>query len=114
MADALHHSKSSAKKWGGKWVEYYEIHNWFDETKHHFGDFRHRAMRHHTQGIAECIKVFGTTLSLSSGKVIPVRWIAEQHVQEDLGTIPSLSDWLRNLQPEPWMNKPRQLSKELE
>jgi hypothetical protein len=33
--------------------------------------------------------VFGPTLTLSSGKVIPTRWVGEQHVKEDLGFIPS-------------------------
>ena len=34
--------------------------------------------------------VFGRTIKLSSGRVIPTRWVGEQHVTEDLGRIPSL------------------------
>ena len=39
-------------------------------------------------------KLFGTTLALSSGRLIPTRWIGEQHVREDLGRIPSFADWV--------------------
>jgi hypothetical protein len=28
--------------------------------------------------------IFGTTTTISTGRVIPVRWIGEQHVREDL------------------------------
>lgn len=47
-------------------------------------------------------------------KLIPVRWIGEQHVQEDLGFIPTAADWLRRISGEPWMNRSRRLSRELE
>jgi hypothetical protein len=40
---------------------------------------------------------------LSTGRVLPVRFIGEQHVMEDLGRIPTVHDWLGNLRPEPWM-----------
>src|SRR5439155_24403881 len=32
----------------------------------------------------------GTTVTISTGRQIPVRWIGEQHVREDLDFIPSL------------------------
>lgn len=114
MANPYHHSLSSVKKWGGEVDDYIQIHEWFDLTKSHHGDFRHRALRHHTLGIYECQKEFGLTVELSSGRSIPVRWVGEQHVTEDCGYIPSVSDWLNCVQPQPWMNKPRQLSRELE
>ena len=113
MANAYHHSLSSVKKWGGSIENYIEIHKWFDASKEMMGDFRHRALRHHTQGIFECERVFGLTLTVN-GRKIPVKWVGEQHVLEDIGFIPSLSDWLICIQPKPWMNKPRKLSKELE
>jgi hypothetical protein len=37
--------------------------------------------------------------------VIPVRWIGEQHVREDLGYIPSFADWVKAIRPEPWMGR---------
>ena len=49
-------------------------------------------------------RVFGLTLTNSAGRDIPVRWIGEQHIREDCqGRIPSMADWLRRIQPEPWM-----------
>jgi hypothetical protein len=68
------------------------------------GDFRHRALHHHALGVEECERVFGTTIAVN-GKEIPVRWIAEQHIVEDCGYIPTLADWLRNIKPEPWMSR---------
>jgi hypothetical protein len=105
VAHPFHHSVSSTRKWGGKPSEYRPIHTWFDESKRSYADFRHRALRHHAEGIFECERVFGETLTLSTGRKIPVRWVAEQHVQEDLGFIPTLADWLRQIDPLPWMSR---------
>lgn len=114
MANPYHHSLSSVKKWGGVVEDYLPIHDWFDASKEMMGDFRHRALRHHSQGIFEAERTFGHTITLSSGRVIPVRWIGEQHVTEDMGFIPTLSDWFIHIQPQEWMNKPQKLSKQLE
>lgn len=114
MAHPYHHALSSVKRWGGVVEDYAAIHEWFDASKEMHGDFRHRALRHHAQGVFECERTFGTTINLSTGRVIPTRWIAEQHVTEDMGRIPSLSEWFGCIKPEPWMNRPRKLSRELE
>lgn len=114
MANPYHHAVSSSRKWGGTPEDYIAVHEWFDATKAWMPDFRHRSIRHHSEGIFECMGVFGTTVTLSTGKKIPVRWIGEQHVMEDLGQIPTAADWLRRLAAEPWMNRSRKLSRELE
>ncbi len=103
MAHPYHHALSSVKKWGGRPQDYQAIHDWFDESKAFLADFRHRALRHHTEGIFLCEAVFGATLTNSDGRVVPVRWVGEQHVKEDLGRIPTAQDWLRCIRPEPWM-----------
>lgn len=115
MANPYHHSISSVNKWGGNVDDYIAIHSWFDESKAWHGDYRHRAMRHHTQGIFDCEHRFGTTITLSTGRVIPTRWVAEQHVVEDLGYMPTVSDWLKHLSAEdaPWMHRSRRISEEL-
>ena len=105
MAHPYHHAVSSQKKWGGHIADYIDLHSWFDESKAGFGDFRHRAMRHHSEGIFWCEQVFGQTITNSDNRVVPVRILAEQHVMEDLGRIPTMSDWLSAMQPEPWMNR---------
>ncbi len=100
------HAASSVKKWGGKVEDYLPIHDWFDATKETFADFRHRALRHHSQGIFEAERVFGPTITNSDGKIVPVRYIGEQHVQEDCGgRIPTVADWLSNIRPQLWMSK---------
>jgi hypothetical protein len=66
-------------------------------------DFRHRALRHHAQGVFECERVFGTAILNSDGKPVPTRLLGEQHVSEDLGRIPTLADWLRAIKGEKWM-----------
>jgi hypothetical protein len=103
------------RKYGGCVDDYIAIHDWFDASKQHFADFRHRALRHHSEGIFMAEQVFGATIVNSDGRVVPVRYIGEQHVNEDMGRIPTLADWLRNIAPEPWMmGRGRDLVKELE
>ena len=115
MAHPYHHALSSVKKWGGKPEDYQTIHDWFDESKAHVADFRHRALRHHSEGIFMAEKIFGTTITNADGRVVPVRYIGEQHVKEDLGKIPTLADWLLNIQPQGWMlGRGKNLEAELE
>ena len=104
MAHPLHHAESSARKFGGEPCRYQAVHDWMDASKEHLALFTHRALRHHAQGIFEAERVFGLTISNGAGRDIPVRWIAEQHVREDCqGLIPSMADWFKRIQPEPWM-----------
>ena len=101
---AFNHCKSSKSRFGGKEEDYHAIHAWFDESKAHVPDIRHRMLRHHSQGIEECEKTFGIYLQNSDGKKVPVKSIAEQHILEDLGFIPTLQDWISNIYIKSWMN----------
>jgi hypothetical protein len=104
MAHPLHHAESSARRYGGDPRDYQAIHDWFDSSKEHVAFFTHRALRHHSQGIFEAERRFGHAITTSAGRVIPVRWIGEQHVKEDCqGRIPSLADWLMRIAPQAWM-----------
>lgn len=103
MGHCFHHAESSARKWGGKPEDYQPIHDWFDKSKAHISTMQHRALRHHTEGIFELERQFGTTITNSAGRQVPVRLLGEQHVREDLGWIPSLKDWLVHIQIQPWM-----------
>ena len=58
-------------------------------------------------------RVFGPTVALSTGRIIPTRWIGEQHVREDLGFIPSFADWAKAIRPEAWMGRAQKLEDEL-
>jgi hypothetical protein len=100
MPHSYHHALSSVKKWGGDVTDYAPIHDWFDR-------FRHRALRHHAEGIFMAETLFGQTITLSTGRIVPVRLIGEQHVHKDLGFIPSFADWIKTIQPQPWMGRSR-------
>src|SRR5258706_15937643 len=113
MAHPIHHAVSSVRKWGGRVEDYLPTHDWFDQSKAFLGDFRHRALRHHAEGIFLCEKFFGMALTNSDGRVIPVRWVAEQHVKEDLGRIPTAGEWLSCIKPQAWMAPRRRLEEEL-
>lgn len=114
MAHPYHHSLSSIRKWGGTVDDYLAIHSWFDASKQITADFRHRALRHHAEGIFMAETLFGPTITLSSGGAIPTRWVGEQHVIEDLGFIPSFADWVKCIRPEPWMGRTRRIEREVE
>jgi hypothetical protein len=116
MSHPYHHAISSAKTHGGKWEDYIELHNWFDETKAHYPDMRHRALRHHAEGIFWAEEKFGVVITNSNGKSVPVRALGEQHVKEDIGWIPTIKDYLDNMNVVGWMYKPgdgRKIMKEI-
>jgi len=98
-----HHALSSVAKFGGKVEDYLPLHKWFDDSKRSTTDPRHRALKHHSEGISMLEEVFGQTITNSSDQVIPCRYIGEQHVQEDLGRIPSMMDWYNEIKMQKWM-----------
>ena len=59
MAHPYHHALSSVRKWGGTVDDFIAVHAWFDQSKEITADFRHRALRHHAEGIfmAETISI---------------------------------------------------------
>jgi len=106
MTHPLFHAQSSARRFGGRPEDYQAIHDWIDASKETFCDFRHRALRHHSQGVFEAERVFGLKIANSDGQMVPVRYVAEQHIKEDCGGIvPSVSDWLSRIRSEPWMSR---------
>lgn len=115
MGHPYDHARSSAKRFGGKPEDYQAIHDWFDATKELIPDWRHRALRHHSQGIFEAERVFGAAIQNSAGKMVPVRIIGEQHVREDFnGFIPTPMDWFRHLPKELWMQPHPAYSREFQ
>jgi len=114
MAHPYRHALSSAKKWGGTADDCLACHEFFDASKLILPDFRHRALRYHAEGIFLLEQVHGKTLTLSTGRVIPTRWVGEQHVREDLGFIPSFADRARAIRAEPWMGRTPRLEAEVD
>lgn len=101
--NSWYHAVSSSKKWGGKPEDYIDIHEFIDSSKKVIGDLRHRSVFHHTLGVWTCQEVFGRTVTLDGGKEVPVRLIAERHIQEDLGWIPSPANYIDGMPLKPWM-----------
>lgn len=110
------HAESSVQKFGGKPDDYISLHDWFDETKQYTGDWTHRALRHHSAGIQWAIEKFGHVIVNSNGKSIPTKILAEIHVEEDIGFVPTPKDWLNLLAktPEKWMLRVAVKSKMIE
>lgn len=105
--NSWYHAKSSARKWGGSPTDYLPIHEFIDSSKQVIGDARHRSLYHHTLGVWLCQEIFGTTISVKKNKTyveVPVRLIAEQHIEEDLGWLPSPKDYIDGMLLKPWMS----------
>ncbi len=68
MAHSYHHAVSSARKFGGVPEDYIAVHSWFDRSKEIVADFRHRALRHHAEGIWLAETIFGITIVNSTGR----------------------------------------------
>ena len=100
----LVHAMISAKKFGGVSEDYQEIHDFFDWSKIAYPHMKHRAILHNSFGIYLAERIFGTYIVNADGKKVSVRDVAEQHVMDDLGFIPTLENWLEHLNlAEPWM-----------
>lgn len=110
------HAELSVKKWGGRPEDYMPIHDFIDSSKAHFPDIRHRALLHSSFGIYLAERVFGTNIRITKAKpgvvkpccdedfvLVSVRDIAEQHVLQDLGYIPTVQDYLQHLPIQSWM-----------
>lgn len=92
MSNPLVHAERSARKWRGRPEDYLPLHQWFDSTKGHLADNRHRVVLHNSFGILLAEQVFGPALVNSDGRRVFVRELGQQHVLEDLGFIPSLAE----------------------
>lgn len=108
------HAKNSANKFGGKPEDYQAIHDFMDSSKAVVPDMRHRAIFHSAFGCFIVEKVFGTTIKNSDGDEVSTRDIAEEHILEDLGMIPTLQDWLNEMQFQDWMMSPELREKKVE
>lgn len=101
------HGRVSVKKWGGRPEDYQAIHDFLDESKAHFADMRHRALLHNTWGIYLCERMFGINIRNSDNRLVSVRDIAEQHILDDMGRIPSLQDYFQGMPMYDWLGGPK-------
>lgn len=99
----LVHAQLSVKKYGGTLDDYLKIHEWFDQTKSHVPDMRHRAILHSSFGIYLCAQVFGDYFTNSDDRLIAVRDLGEEHVLQDMDTIPTVQDYLDGMPIYNWL-----------
>ena len=104
MAKPHIHAINSAKRFGGVPEDYQAIHDFIDISKSAHGSMKHRVVLHSALGCYITERVFGHTLKNSEGKEFSVRDVAEQHIIDDLGFLPSLEDWTDEIQDQPWMS----------
>lgn len=97
----------SVKKFGGKPEDYFDIHQFIDSSKMAFPDMRHRAILHNSFGCYVAERVFGINLTNSDGKLVSVRDVAEQHIIDDMGRIPTLQDYLGDMPFYSWLGGPK-------
>ncbi len=98
------HSKVHANKYGGKPEDYADIDDFIDSSKAAFPDVRHRAILHSSFGCFIVEQVFGRTRKNSDGKEYSPRDIAEDHILQDLGFIPTIEKYLNNMTIQEWMS----------
>lgn len=102
MAHPYHHALSSAKIFGGKAEDYMALHSWLDATKEMYADFRHRALRHHVEGVALARHYFGEFIINSENEEVTTEEVLFQHIEEDCLELVSIKDWLSEYQLPVW------------
>ncbi len=105
MSHAFYHATSSVNAFGGVPEDYLEIHAWFDRGRAGTSSILHRFLSHHTQGIADAVEHFGKTITISTGRQVPTSLIGEQHIQEDLGFVPTMDDFIQMMVAPRWSSK---------
>ena len=98
------HGKIHAKKYGGVADDYADIDDFIDSSKASVADVRHRAVLHSAFGCFIVEQMFCRTRINSDGKEYSPRDIAEDHIQQDLGFIPTMEMYLNNMTIQPWMS----------
>lgn len=115
MAASWIHAQTTARHFkAGAPEDFIDIHEWIDQFKQSNADVRHRAFLHNSQGPWMAQQVFGHVRTvekwpLGSGVMVDltVREIAESHIIEDLGWVPSPADWASCMDCKVWMGGKR-------
>lgn len=97
------HARSSARIHGGVWQDYLALHAWFDASKSVLCRFTHRALRHHLEGVAEAVFIFGAAIRNRNGVEIDTVELGRQHLLEDCPRIVSAHDWLAGFDIPAWL-----------
>ena len=101
MAHPWHHAVSSARRFGGAPSDFLRVHEWFDQSKAVTAHVKHRALRHHLEGVGRCVAVHAPqtgTCRLGDDTNVTVEAIGRQHLAEDFtGFVPRLVDWAAHM-----------------
>lgn len=92
------HCILSVKNFKGIPEDYLDIHEFLDSTKLHYPNWKHRCILHNSFGMGLAEKFFGAVIKNSHGITISVREIVRRHIIEDLGFVPTIKDWLSELE----------------
>lgn len=109
MSHYHYHSVSSANAFGGTPEDYHELHAWMDRGRDQTDRLLHRMLSHHAQGVADGVRLFGPTWTISTGRQVPTSLILGGHIREDLGFLPTLEHYLELLHCPRWASKPAKL-----
>ena len=110
----LQHARITAHRYGGRWQDWIAIHDWIDRSKMVFPSMQHRMFLHSDFGEWLTVRIHGEAIKASDGMAVSTRDLFRDHQVEDLGRIVSLSEWLREVDPEYWKRRrqpPRQLER---
>lgn len=112
LPDAEDLAQASVMRFGGEAEDFLPLHRWFLATAPWSEDMAHLMFRHHAFGVFEAEARFGPVIHHGAGWVTPTRMVAERHVQEVLGRVPPVTEFLRRIKGERWMlqaTSPRKL-----
>jgi hypothetical protein len=94
----LAHARIAAARYGGTWQDYFAHHQFFDGSKAAFPSVQHRFFLHSDFGIALFARLYDT---LTVGeRQISCEQLGLDHLEEDLGRIVPLCDWIANIAPD--------------
>lgn len=95
----LQHAQISAKRYGGCWSDYIELHSFLDSSKASCAHYKHRFLLHHAEGIELAVKIFGKTIINGDKNTISTKTLLTEHLIEDVGKVVGIEDWANDLFP---------------
>jgi len=96
------HAAIAAKRYGGRWEDYVEVHTFFDSSKAAYPGHGHRMFLHNPFGLECAERVFGRHLVNSDGLPVPVERLGLDHCVEDVGRMVAVGEWLDLLPTTAW------------
>jgi hypothetical protein len=94
------HAKNSARRFGGKWEDYIDIHRLMDSSKEAYPTNAHRILTHNSWFVCKILPlIFGEMRENSDGKRYSVKDVGEYHCLEDfrMKFIPSVQDYIEDM-----------------